>query len=134
MGSEHRMKKIKSIPTADRIVGGLNMRLRIHANGTEKRLQTVVVNLDALLKSGSQEGATENDPLKLLCAYISSNLSGTQSKKIAVNKLYNYDGSEITSIDEISHDLEIWISDGAPFKSMSVPFLAFQVRLFKIID
>ena len=39
LGSNHRMKKVKKIPASDRIVGGLNIRLRIHENGTENLIQ-----------------------------------------------------------------------------------------------
>ena len=39
LGSHHRMKNVQLIPTSDRIVGGLNMRLRIHENGSDKMLQ-----------------------------------------------------------------------------------------------
>lgn len=77
MGSHHRMKNIQLVPTTDRIVGGLNIRLRIHENGSDKILQTVVVNLDTLLKKGNQEndGNVQNDPLKLLYLYIAEKLS-----------------------------------------------------------
>ena len=61
----------------------------------------------------------ENDPLKILCNHISDKLG--EGKGIKVTRLFLADGTELASIDEISQDLELWISSGAPFKSTSTP-------------
>merc|ERR1711957_709922 len=97
LGSHHRMKNVQLIPTNDRIVGGLNLRLRIHQNGSDKMIQTVVVNLDALLKKGNltKDGPVQNDPLKILCSFIGEKVGqGQPPKSRPISKLFLYDGTE----------------------------------------
>jgi len=59
---------------------------------------------------------------------------GQGRKTRVVNKLFKYDGSEVESIDEIEHDIELWISDGTVFRSTTIPSLTFQVHRIRAFE
>ena len=77
----------------------------------------------------------ENDPLKILCNHISNKLD--EGKGVKVKRLFLADGTELGSIDEISQDVELWVSSGGPFKSTATPrvnLAVSRVRAFRADD
>ena len=84
-----RMKNVKEIRTSDRLVGGLNIRLRVYQNGEDGRHQVVVINLN-------QFGSEKSDVMKKLCELITNCLAGSNNgstKVKPVKRLFTNDGS-----------------------------------------
>ena len=80
---------MKEIKTSDRLVGGLNIRLRINQNGEEGRHQVVVINLNRF-------GSESPDVMKQLCELITNSLSSSNNgntKVKPIKRLFNSDGS-----------------------------------------
>ena len=84
-----RMKNVKEIKTSDRLVGGLNIRLRVNQNGEEGRHQVVVINLNRF-------GSESPDVMKQLCELITNSLSCSNNgytKVKPIKRLFTSDGS-----------------------------------------
>ena len=111
------MKNIKEVASSDRLMGGMIIRLRVHPNGDEKNYKRLVINLDDLTKKTDATDAKMNDAFHCLKNVIGQQLSIQKPKRINVKRLFLMDGTEVKSIDEIEHDLELWYSSGEPFKA-----------------
>ena len=135
LGSDHKMRSIKEVSSSDRILGGMKIRLRLHENGDEKNFTRVVINLDDLKKiseiSESSSKSTQ-DPLWCLKMRLSEILSTGRAKQTKVKRLFLMDGSEVTDIDGIEHDLELWWSDGGSFKQFTTLNIGLKLELVKI--
>ena len=97
-------------------MGGMIIRLRVHPNGDEKNFKRLVINLDDLTKKTDANDAKMTDAFRCLKNVIGQQLSLGQPRRLNVKRLFQMDGTEIKSIDEIEHDLELWYSSGEAFK------------------
>ena len=110
-------------------MGGMIIRLRVHPNGDEKNFKRLVINLDDLTKKTE---AKMSDAFHCLKVVIGQQLSIDKPKQINVKRLFRMDGTEVKSIDEIEHDLELWYSTGEPFKSFASLNIALRLDMISM--
>ena len=113
-------------------MGGMIIRLRVHPNGDEKNFKRLVINLDDLTKKTDANDAKMTDAFRCLKNVIGQQLSLGQPRRLNVKRLFQMDGTEIKSIDEIEHDLELWYSSGEAFKPFASLNIAIRLDLISM--
>ncbi|CBY36431.1 unnamed protein product [Oikopleura dioica] len=109
-----------------------SFKLRVYENGRDDVLLLVVVNFEQLHKEGARSPG--NDGFQLLMQTISDKLFDSKQKRFRIKKLFNSQGTQLTELEEIEKDMEIWFSDGEPFITAESEKIVMDLQQIMALD
>ncbi|XP_077995160.1 doublecortin domain-containing protein 1-like isoform X2 [Glandiceps talaboti] len=122
-GNEYRLQHIKQIDSTDRLVGQAGFKIKAYQNGRSDGEELLYVNMRELSRG---TGGDKKFMMQRLLDQIGSRFGGACKPR----RLFDKEGNDIESIEDLENDQEVWFSFGESFKSLHV--YSMQLGLEKV--